>query len=207
MRKIAVLSILTLLFACNQQTKPAETTEQLGEIPSDTLINSVVADSTQPEQDIILANEPTPKFLPLENIDFEYSDEEYAAELFNDKLVNELRSRNIKFKYKTTDNLYVENLVDTMFTFIHNDDSITIYKTGDKEIVCFALLRSEELAKVSRVKIGMSEEQFGKVFELPDSVVQNNNTYRIADMMWAQFMDFDFRTGQLEQMKFTGYIE
>lgn len=204
MRKILLPFLLTLIFACNQQTKTAE---QVGEFSSDTLINTVIADSIQPAQDTILADEQTPKFLPFDNIDFEYSDEEYAAELFNHKLVNQLRDRNINFKYKTTDNLYVQNLVDTIFTFVHKDDSITIYKTGDKEIICFALLRSEELTKVNRVKIGMSEEEFGSVFELPDSVIQNNKTYRIADMMWAQFIDFDFRTGQLEQMKFTGYID
>ena len=209
LQRLVFISLLSFLGSCDQKAETDQSTDSQ-QIKIDSTAKEISSLDTLAKT--ISEVEPTPEpitktFLPIDSIDYQFSNEEYAVELFAEKLIEPLRARNISFEYKLVENQYVKDLTDTIFTFSTNNSSMVIYKTGDKEIIISALIRDDDFVKVSRVKFGMTKREFGQAFELTDSVLEKSHVIRVSDMMWVQHMDFDFRSGNLEQMKFTGYID
>ncbi|MEM9671694.1 MAG: hypothetical protein ACFB15_25630 [Cyclobacteriaceae bacterium] len=208
MQRITYTLLFSIILACSQQKSEQKFSKEITKRDdlSDTTFLSVNSTSTDTKLSIKPIVQLKKEYAPIDSIDYEFSDEEYAAELFSDNMIQDLINRGIDYEFEVVENAHVENLMDTIFTFSFSNSHITIYKAGTKEIVCTALFR-DNLVKVSRVEIGMSKADFGKALKISDSTIANNDVFRVVDMMWAQYMDFDFRSGQLEQMRFKGYID
>lgn len=139
-------------------------------------------------------------------IDYELTNEEYLATLFDYKLIPKLKSQNINFRIKTSSNPHVKGQIDTTFYFSTDDSNIEVYKTPTREIVCSIDLK-EDIIDINEVYIGMTKTEFGRLFQLPDSIIDETKTYRIKDIQWGEFMDFDFTTDTLKHLRFKGYFD
>ncbi|WP_456458556.1 hypothetical protein [Reichenbachiella sp.] len=194
MNKIISFLFLSLSFS-NCKTDNEE--NKLESINSaDTIVIEKSAIAPLVKADTVIEDESTVAFDPIIEIDYQFVDDEYSAELFSENIIEDFKSKNPSFEYRIVKNEYTENLIDTIFTFDIQSSNIVIYKTREKQIVCSAILR-DDIISVSRVQFGMTKEKFGQAFDLSDSTLSNNHIFRVADMMQVQYMDFDFRKGKL----------
>ena len=143
-------------------------------------------------------------------IDFTLVDNEFASSPFGFEgtaysTLKRLKPNEIQVKAIVND--YVENQIDTLYTFYFDKSNVKVYKLPDRQYIVSSIIRDSIISLKDNITVGMSKKSFISKFKGLGEAKRSDNTFRIEIFENEQWVDFEFIDDKLAQAIFTGYID
>ena len=192
-----VAIIILILFASCGKKAPCEKTSIKEPVAQQTKIFQKSSEKKAALQD---------KF----QIDFTLVDNEFARSPFGFEGTAYSTLKGLKpnkIESEAIVNEYVDNQIDTLYTFFFNNNKIRIYKLPDRQYIVSAIIRDSIISLKDNINVGMSKKSFINKFKRLVEAKPSDNTFRIEIFENEQWVDFEFVDNKLVQAVFTGYID
>ena len=183
-----IFGIITLLISCNKEGSKKKIEENIAEPIIEKNIEKNI------EENIEIKEKKTFQFIENDSVTHFWQ--------------SELKSLTKKFPNFSTEtelrkNNYDETQIDTLKILTFENSKIIVYSTSNFYAVSSAEIRNPELPIWNYIKVGMKKYQLEKTLSTPLKL----DTIKVGNLEQTSLFEFNFKDGELNKIKFEGYID
>jgi len=179
-----LIGAFLLITSCNQAEKKKQTELK----KTEPIVQEIIAETDEIEE------KESPQFIENDSITHLWESE-----------LKSLTKNYSDFTVKTelSENDHDETQIDTIKTLTFDKSKIVVYSTSGFYAVWNADIKNTELPIWNYVKVGMKKYQLEKTL----ATRLKSDTIKLGNLEQTSIFEFHFNKGELERVKFEGYVD